>query len=253
MIPRCPQRSGFTLVELLVVIAIVALLAGLLLSAIRQVQQAANGAKCLASLSQLGSAMALYQADHQQAFVRYRENTSAGVVWYFGLESAPGGGEGSRVLDQTHGPLYPYTRSVGGIVVCPAFDYHTALWKPKFKGASWGYGYNVTLGGGALGTAAVFRTTDLAHPAQVVVFGDCAQVNTFQAPASAGHPMVEEFYLIDAVSSTIHFRHEGALANFLFADGHIKALPMSPGTKDMRLPDANIGRIAPAGSLNYLR
>jgi prepilin-type processing-associated H-X9-DG protein len=172
-------------------------------------------------------------------------------MWYFGFEdSSSSGAEGDRDLNMTAGPLYSYIQEVGTIEVCPAFDYSSALWKAKFKGASYGYGYNWLLGGTTTGKP--MNMNQLKNAAHIIVFGDCGQVNTFQSPASPSNPMMEEFYIIDQTDKTIHFRHNNH-ANLLFADGHVECWTPYPGTEDRRVAGELFGRITPVGSTDMLK
>lgn len=252
-------RSGFSLIELLTAIAVIALLFGIILTQVLpRAVEAGKMAKSTSNLRQLGLATHLYLSDHDERFFPYREETAEGVLWYFGLEAKGGAqGEGNRQLDGFKSPLFPYLQQVGGIEVCPGFDYNHALWKPKFRGASWGYGYNIRLGPIYRGDGAALHPgmsyDELSSPSHVLVFGTCAQVNTFQAPASPNNPMLEEFYLIEETYRTIHFRFGGGeKALFVFADGHVAALPPYLPEMDYRLPSARVGRVTPRGSLEYL-
>lgn len=239
------HSGGFTLVELLVVVSVIAILSAFTFSIFGNMRSRAQQAHCAHSLRQLGMATNMYLSDHELVFFAYLQATPEGRLWYFGREPAGRtGAEGERELDATEGPLFPYVQQVGGIEVCPSFPYESALWKPKYKKASWGYGFNTALSN--------MNVAALDRPQRVLLFGDCAQVNTFQAPATPKKPLVEEFYMIESKFKTIHFRH-GTTANILFLDGHVEAMKMHPGTQDTRLREAKIGRITPVGSTEYLR
>lgn len=238
---RC-GRGAFTLVELLVVIAVIAVLASLLLPALRSAKVSAKRAKCVSNLRQLGLAAQLYWGDNDDQAFRYVNGaTNNGRIYWFGwLEN---GAEGQRQFDPTLGELWPYLES-RGVELCPEFDYRAPHYKPKANGASYGYGYNLHLSTPA--SQARFDIGSLSNAAQTVVFADAAQVNDFQAPASSANPMLEEWYYVSANVwdyPNAHFRHRG-LANAVFADGHVEA-ERPFGAVDTRLPAETVGWLRP--------
>lgn len=233
------RREAFTLVELLVVLGIVVVLAVLLVPAARSVYASSTDATSAHVIAQLNAAAQSYLAENGMIFWPYRVNTNGGTQWWFGLEpsaslSAP---EGKRWLDLNQGPLGPYIAASGGMAVDPSFSRSGNTFKPKYGSTHFAYGYNLLLQGKS--------QLALSSPGKIPVFATCAQVNTFQAPATAKKPMVEEFYYFNATERTVHFR-VGGQAMVGYADGSAGCLPMMPGTLDSRMPGANIGRLAPS-------
>ena len=92
----------------------------------------------------------------------------------------------------------------------------------------------------------------VSRPADTALFADAAQVNTFQAPASASNPLFEEFYYEDLETNYAnpnngpngHFRHSQK-ANVTFADGHVALEKAVDGSYDKRLPNQCIGQLRP--------
>ena len=239
------MKKAFTLIELLVVAAVVAILAGLLLPVMTAAKLATSRAISARSLEQLMVGGRLYLNDHSNIFWPYEEYTSAGTQWWFGFETwqSIGMPEGERSCDYSQGLLGPYLTACGDIKTDPAFAQYSPRLKPKYQNGNYGYGYNTVLAADANGNPR--SALQVALPSQMIVFATCAQVNTFESPASPNNPMIEEFYMINDTEVTAHFRHGGnALAAFL--DGSVRSLSMAtdmlPGSLDPRLPSADIGQ-----------
>lgn len=230
------HRSAFTLVELLVVVAIIAVLAALLLPALSAGKAAARRAQCVDHMRQLGLAAQMYWHDSEGETFRYLTGaTNGGKLYWFGWLKP--GAEGWREFDATQGALYSYVQE-SGVTLCPAFDYSGTLYKFKARGAACSYGYNRYLGQSSLNVSCLTR------PSDTVLFADAAQVNDFQDPASPEHPLLEEFYYVDADEGAgypnAHFRHQ-RLANAVFGDGHVDGERPRPGSIDQRLPSQWVG------------
>ena len=231
-------RSAFTLIELLVVIAIIALLSALLLPALTRSKGSAKRIQCAGNLRQLGIATHLYWDDNGSMCFAYGGTpTNGGQLYWFGWMGP--GAEGQRQFDPTQGVLYPYLRG-RGVELCPAFDYFLSQFKAKATNSTYGYGYNRYLGA----SVKTVRSTQIGHPSELALFADCAQVNTWQPPASVSNPMLEEWYYVDNTPNppNAHFRHQQK-ANVIFCDGHVAPEKYLAGSLDANLPGMLVGRL----------
>ena len=232
--------AAFTLVELLVVLAVTALLAALLLPVLGSGKGAAQRLQCVSNLHQLGLAAQMYWDDHDgRAFAFRGGATNGGDLYWFGWLQR--GREGQRAFDPAPGALAPYLQG-RGVELCPSFNYSFRQFKLKASGASYGYGYNLHLSA-PVGQPPV-SLGKVTQPSEVILFADSAQVNTFQPPASPTHPMLEEFYYVNATEATAHFRHRQKL-NAVFCDGHVGAEAPLAGSIETFLPSQWVARLRP--------
>lgn len=244
------QSKSFTLIELLSVITIISILASLLLPSLKNSRENAYRTSCISNLRQLGLAVGMYLMDNSDAYFPYAYPASGGQrLWYFGLESPYDPNGTNRNLDKTKAFLYPYLESAGGVEVCPVFLRlrGKSYFRPKYNGASFGYGYNIY---GLAGKNA----SQVSNPSQTILFADAGQINTFQSPASTSNPMLEEFPYIappGVERPQTHFRHNGT-ACILFCDGHVTSIQAYPGTYDsygLKLGEA-VGHLTAPGDFS---
>jgi type II secretory pathway pseudopilin PulG len=248
------KEPAFTLIELLVVTATIIVLCAVAAPAVWGAYRMSSLAVSANNIRQLAAGGAAYLGDNNYRFWPYRGNGEVdgtkGAVWWFGFEPGKSLGkpEGERTIDMDNGPLGPYVPR--NIAPDPSFGFAGTPFKPKYKHGYIGIGYNVVLSGQGGWTprgGPPLRYWDLRHPEKTVVFATAAQVNTFQKPASARNPMIEEFYGFDddrGKIPSVHFRHNGQ-AMVAYATGSAGLVPMDESTRDRRAPDANVGRLPP--------
>jgi prepilin-type N-terminal cleavage/methylation domain-containing protein len=241
------RSAGFTLLELLAALIVAGILLTLCAPAATAVRRQTTLAVSCSALRQLSIAAQNYLGENQGQFFRARENLNDGVQWWFGFESYAGPkAEGKRLLDKSRGPLGPYIVDSAGRVPSYAFTSMGASFKPKYANGYFGFGVNTELTGGPSGqeTAKLRRVAQLERPGRIALFATCAQINTFQAPASAKKPMLEEFYFFNTTDcrNTVHFRH-GRKAIVAFTDGSLQEVAGDPSGWDRRLPEAGVGSL----------
>jgi prepilin-type processing-associated H-X9-DG protein len=227
--------------------AVLGILVALLLPSLSKGKAAAQRAKCVSNLHQIGIAAHMYWDDNSGICFRYGgTSTNGGMLYWFGWLGP--GAEGQRPFDAAQGMLYPYLKA-RGVEVCPSLNNYMAQFKAKAEGGSYGYGYNLHLSNQG---QPPLKISTLLRPTRTTVFADAAQVNVFQPPASHTNPMLEEWYYVSSstnfsapnYSPNGHFRHSQR-ANVVFADAHVAQERFVPGSLDPRLPAQFVGQLRP--------
>lgn len=213
--------KAFTLVELLVVVAIIGILVALLLPAVQAARASARRTQCASNLRQIGLAMHQYTDVYSGYFPAMRH-----------------AGERESWIDQ----LAPYMESVDEIRLCPEdLERHETDSKRVTSYAINGYLRQPTKGERLTyeGTADEAVFDDFADRLQAV--GSTHETLVlFEAGASVAaaydHLHSWEWYMEEYGYSTeqrlariqsdiVIDRHQGTVSNYLYADGHVVAIP----------------------------
>ena len=213
---RCPPRLGFTLIELLVVVAIIALLAALLLPALKRAREKAKQGVCVSNLRQLALAIVLYADDWGGKFP---------MVWY--------NAEGPWTWKVT-----PYVKNTK-LFDCPSSEVKydrfgdTPPWCMS-------YGLNIELNKfpngiyGGLSDAPVsgLPLSQLSHADTTIMLLDHYRYDVhpwnWDPPVNNTpyyHANMQAWYPTIALLSGWWFNRHLGVGNVCFADGHVQTLP----------------------------
>jgi prepilin-type N-terminal cleavage/methylation domain-containing protein/prepilin-type processing-associated H-X9-DG protein len=207
------KRKGFTLIELLVVIAIIAILAAILFPVFAQAREKARQATCTSNLMQIGTACMMYEQDNDEYWVPYSVQTgpSTYVPFYTTLNPYI---------------KLPVTQSRGGVWNCPsniASAQYTSTTAPQHTYVpstlrNLGTGCDDT----PISNAGCTTDSKVSSPASTI-----AMVESGTDWDSWDFEVAESGLWSGGPTPWMFAGHAGH-SNYLFADGHVKALtPMA--------------------------
>jgi len=140
-------RSAFTLIELLIVISIIAMLAALLLPALKGARDRAYTTVCANQLRQINFGLVMYADDYDRCYPPTVYDGTAKTDPTMNFMNAPPAADGGSGYNCWLWLLYPYHHKPE-IYLCPS---------AKFHGYGWTYGY-------ALGFESWVSTTGVWSP-----------------------------------------------------------------------------------------
>ncbi len=169
------RRAPFTLVELLVVVAIIAILAGMLLPALRTARERGRTTACLSNLRQINLAAEHYSSDyddylpHEGSFAAAVDNPAYNLwAWYNTLPPTIG----LRPLAELFAEGAPPRPGVHSLFTCTSAD--PTKTAPTVTNARFMYGINHYMDPNG---PALYRKTVAIDPSKTALFGDNNQAN----------------------------------------------------------------------------
>ncbi len=219
---RKSQTSrGFTLIELLVVIAIIAILASMLLPALKNSRMMAKQISCLSNIKQMGVIFNNYMTDSNSSYPPYTvflpDSTTVDTIWIRQLFTE-GYMKNRKMLFCPNRTSSAYSNDVYNHAVNdddPDFlsylNFTTYGYNSQYIGSSYGSSGATTI----LPHYPPAKNSQIKRPSETILLAE----TTFNDDPSAGYYIVNPNYSTYQYSGTLTAMH-GKKVNVLWCDGH---------------------------------